>query len=138
MGQIDSEDAVNSTMGVIANSGVAVVYFPFSNYTYAFGEEIETTAFIQSKGESPESSLIEGAVRSGRSLDVIMSTKIFQDNEITPSKKDKLKIGGISYYLDNFVFYAKDGRSIDTIEDSILVSFNAVKREGLTRNNLTQ
>jgi len=131
LSELDSEDALYSVEGVIANSGVAVKYYPFSIYTRVFGEEIETYAFVQSKED-----VNQGVVRSKRKLDIIMPTKIFNDNSIVPSEQDKLEIGIIAYYIKNIIFYTRDGRSVDIIENSVLVSFDAIKREGLTRNSL--
>lgn len=127
-----AEKVVADILHSVKTLGSTVSYYQYDINTEQFENAVVLPVYIQ---EIPKPE--EGVLLPDREVTFVFSTESFVDNSIIPTfDKDKAVYNGVTYELVDRSYVNAFAHVATLLENSILVSFKAIKRTLIKRSEI--
>ncbi len=116
---------------MISNIGMTVSYYEYDTVNKIYKSAVTIKGILFSL-----QNVDEDIIRVVEEGNAIFSTETFNDLNIVPSEKDKIKYSSREFIIRNIFFYGKNDK-VPLLKDSIVVSMLLIEKQKFTRNSLT-
>lgn len=123
-----SNEVQRMISGLVQANGVAITYYPWDEDTNTFLDGVEMKCYMEQADDEAGEAVVSNYYK------LIIPTKVFVDNEISPSDQDNIVFNGDRYLVTfPIIYYDKNNMASDIFDASYLISMNIAQKGQFSR-----